>query len=103
MWCASLVSKALILTKESVLGELLWVKFFRGGCLESRETKTLFRSIISILVVFVVGMFIFGMFVLAIMLSSGPLSYLSVDFDGLLPILTFLGTLCSVSGAGLVV
>jgi hypothetical protein len=41
--------------------------------------------------------------VLAIMLSSGPLSYLSVDFDGLLPILTFLGTLCSVSGAGLVV
>jgi hypothetical protein len=93
---------ALILNKESVLGELLWVKFFRGGCLESSETKTLFRSIISILVVFVVGMFIFGMFVLAIMLSYGPLSYLSVDF-GLLPILTFLGSLCSVSGAGLVV
>jgi hypothetical protein len=47
-------------------------------------------------------MFFFGMFVLGILLAYS-LPYPSVDFATLLPILTFLGTLCSVSGAGLVV
>ena len=75
---------------------------FRGGYLENRETKALFRAFISVLVVFVVGMFFLGMFVLGILLSYN-LPYPSVDFATLLPILTFLGTLCSVSGAGLVV
>jgi hypothetical protein len=41
------------------------------------------------------------MFVLGILLAYS-LPYPSVDFATLLPILTFLGTLCSVSGAGLV-
>jgi hypothetical protein len=75
---------------------------FRGGYLENRETKALFRAFISMLVVFVIGMFFFGMFVLGILLAYS-LPYPSVDFATLLPILTFLGTLCSVSGAGLVV
>jgi hypothetical protein len=48
------------------------------------------------------GMFFLGMFVLGILLAYS-LPYPSVDFAALLPILTFLGTLCSVSGAGLVV
>jgi hypothetical protein len=56
----------------------------------------------SVLVVFVIGMFFLGMFVLGILLAYS-LPYPSVDFATLLPILTFLGTLCSVSGAGLVV
>jgi hypothetical protein len=47
-------------------------------------------------------MFFLGMFVLGILLAYS-LPYPSVDFAALLPILTFLGTLCSVSGAGLVV
>jgi hypothetical protein len=80
------------------MGEVL----FRGGCLENRETKALFRAFISVLVVFVVGMFFLGMFVFGILLAYS-LPYPSVDFATLLPILTFLGTLCSVSGAGLVV
>jgi hypothetical protein len=80
------------------MGEIL----FRGGCLENRETKALFRAFISMLVVFVVGMFFLGMFALGILLAYS-LPYPSVDFAMLLPILTFLGTLCSVSGAGLVV
>jgi hypothetical protein len=80
------------------MGEIL----FRGGCLENRETKALFRAFISMLVVFVVGMFFLGMFALGILLAYS-LPYPSVDFATLLPILTFLGTLCSVSGAGLVV
>jgi hypothetical protein len=75
---------------------------FRGGYLENRETKALFRAFISMLVVFVIGMFFLGMFVLGILLAYS-LPYPSVDFATLLPILTFLGTLCSVSGAGLVV
>jgi hypothetical protein len=70
--------------------------------LENRETKALFRAFISMLVVFVVGMFFLGMFVFGILLAYS-LPYPSVDFATLLPILTFLGTLCSVSGAGLVV
>jgi hypothetical protein len=81
-----------------VMGEVL----FRGGCLENRETKALFRAFISMLIVFVVGMFFLGMFALGILLAYS-LPYPSVDFATLLPILTFLGTLCSVSGAGLVV
>jgi hypothetical protein len=80
------------------MGEVL----FRGGCLENRATKALFRAFISMLVVFVVGMFFLGMFALGILLAYS-LPYPSVDFATLLPILTFLGTLCSVSGAGLVV
>jgi hypothetical protein len=80
------------------MGEAL----FRGGCLENKETKTLFRTLMSMLVVFVIGMFILGMIVLGILLSYS-LPYPSVDLATLLPILTFLGTLCSVSGAGLVV
>jgi hypothetical protein len=80
------------------MGEVL----FCGGCLENRETKALFRAFISMLVVFVVGVFILGMFVFGILLAYS-LPYPSVDFAALLPILTFLGTLCSVSGAGLVV
>jgi hypothetical protein len=80
------------------MGEVL----FRGGCLENREAKALFRVFISMLVVFVVGMFFLGMFALGILLAYS-LPYPSVDFATLLPILTFLGTLCSVSGAGLVV
>jgi hypothetical protein len=80
------------------MGEAL----FRGGCLENRETKALFRAFMSMLVVFVVGMFFLGMFALGILLAYS-LPYPSVDFATLLPILTFLGTLCSVSGAGLVV
>jgi hypothetical protein len=80
------------------MGEVL----FRGGCLENRETKALFRAFMSVLVVFVVGMFFLGMFVFGILLAYS-LPYPSVDFATLLPILTFLGTLCSVSGAGLVV
>jgi len=80
------------------MGEVL----FRGGCLENRETKALFRAFISMLVVFVVGMFFLGMFALGILLAYS-LPYPSVDFATLLPILTFLGTLCSVSGAGFVV
>jgi hypothetical protein len=47
-------------------------------------------------------MFFLGMFVLGILLAYS-LPYPSVDFATLLPILTFLGTLCSVGGAGLVV
>jgi hypothetical protein len=54
------------------------------------------------LVVFVVGMFFLGMFVLGILLAYS-LPYPSVDFATLLPILTFLGPLCFVSGTGLVV
>jgi hypothetical protein len=81
-----------------VMGEAL----FSGGCLENRETKALFRAFMSMLVVFVVGMFFLGMFALGILLEYS-LPYPSVDFPTLLPILTFLGTLCSVSGAGLVV
>jgi hypothetical protein len=80
------------------MGEVL----FRGGCLENRETKALFRAFISMLVVFVIGMFFLGMFALGILLAYS-LPYPSVDFASLLPILTFLGTLCSVSGAGLIV
>jgi hypothetical protein len=80
------------------MGEAL----FRGGCLENRATKALFRAFMSVLVVFVIGMFFLGMFVLGILLAYS-LPYPSVDFATLLPILTFLGTLCSVSGAGLVV
>jgi hypothetical protein len=80
------------------MGEAL----FRGGCLENKETKALFRAFMSMLVVFVVGMFFLGMFVFGILLAYS-LPYPSVDFATLLPILTFLGTLCSVSGAGLVV
>jgi hypothetical protein len=80
------------------MGEVL----FCGGCLENRETKALFRAFISMLVVFVVGMFFLGMFVFGILLAYS-LPYPSVDFAALLPILTFLGTLCSVSGVGLVV
>jgi hypothetical protein len=75
---------------------------FRGGCLENREAKALFRAFMSMLVVFVVGMFFLGMFVFGILLAYS-LPYPSVDFATLLPIFTFLGTLCSVSGAGLVV
>jgi hypothetical protein len=81
-----------------VMGEAL----FRGGCLENRETKPLFRAFMSMLVVFVVGMFFLGMFVLGILLAYS-VPYPSVDLPTLLPILTFLGTLCSVSGVGLVV
>ena len=81
-----------------VMGEAL----FRGGCLENRETKTLFRTFISMLVVFVIGMFILGMFVFGILLAYS-LPYLSVDFAKLLPILMFLGSLCFVSGVGLIV
>jgi hypothetical protein len=80
------------------MGEVL----FRGGCLENRETQALFRAFMSMLVVFVVGMFFLGMFVFGILLAYS-LPYPSVDFATLLPILTFLGTLCSVSGVGLVV
>jgi len=80
------------------MGEVL----FRGGCLENKETKPLFRAFMSMLVVFVIGMFFLGMFVFGILLAYS-LPYPSVDFATLLPILTFLGTLCSVSGAGLVV
>jgi hypothetical protein len=80
------------------MGEVL----FRGGCLENRETKALFRAFMSMLVVFVVGMFFLGMFVFGILLAYS-LPYPSVDFAALLPILKFLGTLCSVSGVGLVV
>jgi hypothetical protein len=80
------------------VGEVL----FRGGYLENRETKALFRTLMSMLVVFVIGVFILGMIVLGILLAYS-LPYPSVDFATLLPILTFLGTLCSVSGAGLVV
>jgi hypothetical protein len=68
----------------------------------NRETKTLFRTFISMLVVFVVGMFFLGMFVFGILLSYS-LPYLSVDFATLLPILMFLGSLCFVSGVGLIV
>jgi hypothetical protein len=80
------------------MGEVL----FCGGCLENRETKSLFRVFISMLVVFVIGVFILGMFVLGILLAYS-LPYPSVDFATLLPILTFLGSLCFVSGAGLIV
>jgi hypothetical protein len=80
------------------MGEVL----FRGGYLENRETKALFKAFMSMLVVFVVGMFFLGMFVFGILLAYS-LPYQSVDFATLLPILTFLGTLCSVSGAGLIV
>jgi hypothetical protein len=80
------------------MGEVL----FRGGCLENRETQALFRAFMSMLVVFVVGMFFLGMFVLGILLAYS-LPYPSVDFATLLPIFTFLGILCSVCGAGLVV
>jgi hypothetical protein len=80
------------------VGEVL----FSGGYLENRETKALFRTLMSMLVVFVIGVFILGMIVLGILLAYS-LPYPSVDFAMLLPILTFLGTLCSVSGAGLVV
>jgi hypothetical protein len=80
------------------MGEAL----FRGGCLENRETKALFRAFMSMLVVFVVWMFFLGMFALGILLAYS-LPYPSVDFATLLPIFTFLGTLCSVGGAGLVV
>jgi hypothetical protein len=47
------------------MGEVL----FRGGCLENRETKALFRAFISMLVVFVIGMFFLGMFALGILLA----------------------------------
>jgi hypothetical protein len=80
------------------MGEAL----FRGGRLENRETKALFRAFISMLVVFVVGMFFLGMFVLGILLAYS-LPYPSVDFATLLPILTFLGSLSFVSGVGLIV
>jgi len=80
------------------MGEVL----FRGGYLENRETKALFRAFMSMLVVFVIGMFFLGMFMLGILLAYS-LPYPSVDFATLLPILTFLGTLCFVSGTGLVV
>jgi hypothetical protein len=80
------------------MGEVL----FRGGCLENRETKALFRAFMSMLVVFVVGMFFLGMFVLGILLAYS-LPYPSVDFATLLPLLTFLGSICFVSGVGLVV
>jgi uncharacterized membrane protein len=53
----------------------------------------------SMLVVFVVGMFFLGMFVLGILLAYS-LPYPSVDFATLSPILTFLGSLCLVSGVG---
>jgi hypothetical protein len=75
---------------------------FRDGYLENRETKALFRAFMSMLVVFVIGMFFLGMFALGILLAYS-LPYPSVDFATLLPILTFLGTLCSVSGVGLIV
>jgi hypothetical protein len=75
---------------------------FRVGCLENREAKALFRTFMSMLVVFVIGVFILGMFTLGILLAYS-LPYPSVDFATLLPILTFIGTLCSVSGAGLFV
>jgi hypothetical protein len=80
------------------MGEVL----FRGGCLENRETKALFRAFMSMLVVFVIGMFFLGMFALGILLAYS-LPYPSVDFATLLPILTFLGSLCLVSGVGLIV
>ena len=80
------------------MGEVL----FCGGCLENRETKALFRAFMSVLIVFVVGMFFLGMFVFGILLAYS-LPYPSVDFATLLPILTFLGSLCFVSGVGLVV
>jgi hypothetical protein len=80
------------------MGEAL----FRGGCLENRETKALFRVFISMLVVFVLGMFFLSMFALGILLEYS-LPYPSVDFATLLPILTFLGSLCFVSGVGLIV
>jgi hypothetical protein len=80
------------------MGEVL----FRGGCLENRETKALFRAFMSMLVVFVVGMFFLGMFALGILLAYS-LPYPSVDFATLLPILTFLGSLSFVSGVGLIV
>jgi hypothetical protein len=83
---------------EWVMGEAP----FRGGYLENRETKALFRAFISMLVVFVVGMFFLGMFALGILLAYS-LPYPSVDFATLLPILTFLGSLCFVSGVGLIV
>jgi hypothetical protein len=60
------------------MGEAL----FRGGCLENRETKTLFRAFISMLVVFVIGMFFLGMFVLGILLAYS-LPYPSVHFKRL--------------------
>jgi hypothetical protein len=75
---------------------------FRGGCLENRETKALFRTLMSMLVVFVIVVFILGMFVFGILLAYS-LPYPSVDFATLLPILTFLGSLCFVSGVGLIV
>jgi hypothetical protein len=75
---------------------------FRGGYLENRETKALFRAFMSMLVVFVIGMFFLGMFVFGILLAYS-LPYPSVDFATLLPILTFLGSLCFVSGVGLIV
>jgi hypothetical protein len=80
------------------MGEVL----FRGGCLENRETKALFKAFMSMLVVFVVGMFFLGMFVLGILLAYS-LPYPSVDFATLLPLLTFLGPICFVSGVGLIV
>jgi hypothetical protein len=80
------------------MGETL----FRGGYLENRETKALFRAFMSMLVVFVIGMFFLGMFALGILLAYS-LPYPSVDFATLLPILTFLGSLCFVSGVGLIV
>jgi hypothetical protein len=80
------------------MGEVL----FRGGYLENRETKTLFRAFMSMLVVFVIGVFILGMFALGILLAYS-LPYPSVDYATLLPILTFLGSLCFVSGVGLIV
>jgi hypothetical protein len=80
------------------MGEVL----FRGGYLENRETKTLFKAFMSMLVVFVIGMFFLGMFALGILLAYS-LPYPSVDYATLLPILTFLGSLCFVSGVGLIV
>jgi hypothetical protein len=80
------------------MGEVL----FRGGYLENRETKTLFKAFMSMLVVFVIGMFFLGMFVFGILLAYS-LPYPSVDYATLLPILTFLGSLCFVSGVGLIV
>jgi len=75
---------------------------FRGGCLENKETKPLFRAFMSMLVVFVVGMFFLGMFAIGILLAYS-LPYPSVDFATLSPILTFLGSLSFVSGVGLIV
>ena len=80
------------------MGEAL----FRGGSVESKETNSLFRVFSWMLAVFVIGMLFLSMFVIGILLSYS-LPYHSLDLAGLLPILTFLGALCSVSGAALII